>query len=64
MYVLSTALKLFLNEYVFFQSDEEVKLITNLEKKLLNNLENNEIKIAILGSYIPLHKSENIKKSY
>ncbi len=61
-FIISLAEQSFLNEYVFFQSDEEVKLITNLEKKLLNNLENNEIKIAILGSYIPLHKSENIKK--
>jgi len=60
-FIISLAEQSFLNEYVFFQSEEEIQLIINLEKKLLNNIENNEIKIAILGSYIPLQKSESIK---
>ena len=60
-FIISLAEQSFLNEYVFFQSEEEIQLIDNLEKKLLNNSENNEIKIAILGSYKPLLKSINIK---
>ena len=61
-FIISLAEQSFLNEYVFFQSKEEIQLIINLEKKLLNNIENNEIKIAILASYKPLQKSESIKK--
>ncbi len=60
-FIISLAEQSFLNEYVFFQSEEEIQLIDNLEKKLLNNSETNEIKIAILGSYKPLLKSINIK---
>ncbi len=60
-FIISLAEQSFLNEYVFFQSEEEIQIIDNLEKKLLNNLENNEIKIAILGSYKPLLKSINLK---
>ena len=61
-FIISLAEQSFLNEYVFFQSEKEIKFLDNLEKKLLNNKENNEIKIAILGCYIPLQKSQNIKK--
>ena len=60
-FIISLAEQSFLNEYVFFQSEEEIKFISNLEKKLLNNIETNEIEIAILGSYIPLQISERIK---
>jgi len=60
-FIISLAEQSFLNEYVFFQSEEEIKFVSNLEKKLLNNIEINEIEIAILGSYIPLQISESIK---
>ena len=63
-FIISLAEQSFLNEYIFFQSDDEIKFVNNLEKKLINNLETNEIEIGILGSYIPLQKSENIKNMY
>tara|TARA_B100000131_G_scaffold28846_1_gene27113 strand:- start:389 stop:2485 length:2097 start_codon:yes stop_codon:yes gene_type:complete len=60
-FIFSLAEQCFLNEYVFFKSEEENKNIINLEKKILNNIENNEIEIAILGSYKPLIQIESIK---
>ncbi len=60
-FIFSLAEQCFLNEYVFFQSEEENKNIINLEKKILNNIENKEIEIAILGSYKPLIQIESIK---
>ncbi len=60
-FIISLAEQSFLNEYIFFQSDDEIKFVNYLEKKLINNLETNEIEIGILGSYIPLQKSENLK---
>tara|TARA_B100000029_G_scaffold225968_1_gene223745 strand:+ start:60 stop:2156 length:2097 start_codon:yes stop_codon:yes gene_type:complete len=60
-FIFSLAEQCFLNEYVFFQSEEENKNIINLEKKISNNIENKEIEIAILGSYKPLIQIESIK---
>ena len=60
-FIVSLAEQCFLNEYVFFQSDDEIKTIINLEKRILNNNETNEIEIAVLGSYIPLKISEITK---
>ena len=60
-FIISLAEQCFLNEYVFFQTEEEIKKISNLEKKILNEKKINEIETAILGSYIPLKISEIIK---
>ena len=60
-FIFSLAEQCFLNEYVFFKSEEENKNIINLEKKILNNIEKKEIEIAILGSYKPLIQIESIK---
>ena len=60
-FIISLAEQCFLNEYVFFQTKEEIEKITNLEKKILNDKKINEIETAILGSYIPLRISEIIK---
>ncbi len=60
-FIISLAEQCFLNEYVFFQNEEEKKKISNLEKKILNEKKINEIETAILGSYIPLKISEIIK---
>jgi len=60
-FIISLAEQCFLNEYVFFQTEEEIKKISNLEKKILNDKKINEIETAILGSYIPLKISEIIK---
>ena len=62
-FIISLAEQSFLNEYVFFQSEEEINFIKNLEKKLSNNIEINELEIAILGCYVPLNKSKDIKNS-
>ncbi len=59
-FIISLAEQSFLNEYVFSQSEEEIKHIINLEKKILNNIKINELEIAILGCYIPLYKSKAI----
>ena len=60
-FIISLAEQCFLNEYVFFQTEEEIKKISNLEKKILNEKKINEIETAILGSYVPLKISEIIK---
>ena len=60
-FIISLAEQSFLNEYVFFQSEEEINYISNLEKKILNNTEINEQEIVILGCYLPLKNLESIK---
>ena len=60
-FIISLAEQSFLNEYVFFQSEEEINYISNLEKKILNNTEINEQEIIILGCYSPLNNLESIK---
>jgi tetratricopeptide (TPR) repeat protein/2-polyprenyl-3-methyl-5-hydroxy-6-metoxy-1,4-benzoquinol methylase len=60
-FIISLAEQSFLNEYVFFQSEEEINYIKNLEKKILNNKEINEQEITILGCYLPLKNLESIK---
>ncbi len=60
-FIISLAEQSFLNEYVFFQSEEEIINISNLEKKLLNNSEINEQEIIIMGCYLPLKNLESIK---
>ena len=53
-FIISFSMQSFLNEYVFFQSEEEVNYIRYLEKKLSSETEINELETAVLGSYIPL----------
>ena len=60
-FIISLAEQSFLNEYVFFQTEEEINYISNLEKKILNNTEINEQEIVILGCYLPLKNLESIK---
>ncbi len=60
-FLISLAEQSYLNEYVFFQSQEEINYINNLEKKVLNSTEINEQEIIILGCYLPLKNLENIK---
>ncbi len=61
-FIISLAEQSFLNEYLFFQSEKEIDFIKSLEKKILDSKENNELEISILACYIPLYKSEGIKK--
>ena len=62
-FIISFAAQSFLNEYVFFQSDEELNYIANLEKKIINKNKIDELEISILGCYIPLYKSKNISNN-
>ena len=50
----------YLNEYVFFQTEEEIKLIKILEEKIINNKKINEIELVLLASYRPLYSNKNL----
>ena len=51
----------FLNEYLFFQSSDELKIINDLKKKIEKDEKINELEISILACYLPLKKlSEKI----
>ena len=59
-FIISLAEQCFLNEYVYVQSEKEINYVNQLIKKIKNNKEINELKIAILGSYIPLLSNQDI----
>ena len=59
-FVVSLAEQSFLNEHVLFQTENEIEYIKKLENNILNNSGIDEIKVAILGCYIPLHNSKGI----
>ncbi len=61
-FILSLAEQCFLNEYVFFQTEDEEKKIRSLLKKIEKSKKINELDISILGCYIPLSQTEKIKK--
>ena len=60
-FILSYAEQSFFNEYVFYQSDEEINLINKLKSKIEKSKEINELEISILACYMPLIKSNIIK---
>ena len=49
-----------LNEYIHFQSKNEIENIKKLKNKIENSEKINEIEIALLGCYIPLKTSKII----
>ena len=59
-FIISLAEQCFLNEYVYVQSKKEINHVNQLKNKIINNKEINELEMAILGCYIPLHTSKNI----
>jgi len=61
-FIFSLSEQCFFNEYVFFQTKEEVDYIEKLKDNLEKDEKINELKIAFLGSYISLFSSEIIKK--
>jgi len=69
IYFLATlSLQCFTNEYVYFETDEEVQLVYGLEKKIVQSIEKSEqpqlIELLCLASYRPLHHYdfyENLK---
>ena len=61
-FLVSLAEQCFLNEYCFAQSKKEIDSIKQLRDSIENEKEINEIRIAILGCYIPLNTSKIIVK--
>ena len=61
-FILSYAEQSFLNEYIFFQSNEEIELVEKLKLKIENSKNINELEISILACYVPLYKSKKIKE--
>ena len=59
-FLISFAEQSFLNEYLFFQSDEEIKIINDLKNEIENDKNINELYISILGCYLPLNSSKII----
>ena len=59
-FIISLAEQCFLNEYVYVQSKKEINHVKKLINEISNKKEINELKIAILGCYIPLLSNENI----
>ena len=56
-FILSLSEQSFLNEYIFFQTDEEMSLVEDLKKKVENNDLVDELEIAVLSCYLPLTNS-------
>ena len=54
-FIVSLSEQCFLNEYIFTQSKEEITNINKIIKSYKEDDEIDEIKIAILGCYIPLY---------
>tara|TARA_Y100000816_G_scaffold218221_1_gene163265 strand:- start:261 stop:2357 length:2097 start_codon:yes stop_codon:yes gene_type:complete len=59
-FIASNAEQSFLNEYVVFQSDMEIKIINDLKTKVENDKTINELEILILACYLPLNSSKII----
>ena len=62
-FIISLSEQCFLNEYVYFQEKKEIHYLNQLEKSIKKNEKIDEIKMAILGCYLPLHNSDKIKNT-
>ena len=60
-FIISLTEQCFFNEYVYTQSKKEIDYINQLKNQIENNKKINELEIAILGCYIHLYSSENIR---
>ena len=61
-FILSIASQSFLNEYIFFQSKEEISFAETLKNKIEKSKDINETEISILACYLPLNQSEILVK--
>ena len=59
-FIISFAHQSFLNEYLFFQSNDEIKIINYLKTKIEKDKNINELEISLLACYLPLNQSEII----
>ena len=57
-FILSIASQSFLNEYILFQSKEEISFVEALKNKIEKSKDIHEVEIAILACYLPLNQSE------
>ena len=58
-FIISLAHQSFLNEYVMFQSKEEISFINKLEEKISGDKDFNELKFQF-WCYVPLSKNKKI----
>ena len=59
-FIISNAEQSFLNEYVVFQTEDEINAVNDLKKKIENDKIINELEILIFASYFPLSSSKII----
>ncbi len=59
-FIISFAQQSFLNEYLFFQSNDEIRIINDLKIKIEKDKNISELEISILACYLPLNVSEKI----
>ena len=60
-FIISLAHQCFLNEYVYFQTDQEEKLIGKLKNMCEKKEQVDVLEITLLGCYIPLNSSQIIR---
>jgi 2-polyprenyl-3-methyl-5-hydroxy-6-metoxy-1,4-benzoquinol methylase len=61
-FLLSLGEQCFFNEFIYFQTEEEIYQIKKILSNVESNKENSEIEIAILGSYISLTSSQKLEE--
>ena len=59
-FIISLAEQSFLNEYILFQSKEELSIVKKLENVIIKSKKIDELEISILACYYPLYKSFKI----
>jgi len=59
-FIVSLAEQGLFNEYVYVQTKKEIYQVNKLKNKIENKKKINELEIAILGCYIPIHNSKKI----
>ena len=59
-FIISLSEQCFLNEYVYVQSKKEINHVNQLINVIVSNKEISELKIAILGCYVPLLSNQDI----
>ena len=59
-FIVSLAEQCLFNEYVYVQTKKEIYQVNKLKNRIENKKKVNELEIAILGCYIPIHNSKKI----
>jgi len=60
-FLISLAEQCWLNEYIWFETEDEIKEVKILKDKIEKDKQINELEIAILASYLPLETLNTIK---